>query len=45
MASGLTNKAFERYCQVENRGAFEVVTKILKEKKKAAIIKLTRKEK
>lgn len=25
-ASGLTNKAFERYCQVQNDGAFEVVT-------------------
>jgi hypothetical protein len=32
-ASGLTNKAFERYCQVENTDAFEVVTEIRKRKK------------
>jgi integrase len=29
-ASGLTNKAFERYCQTENTDAFEVVTEIIK---------------
>lgn len=32
-ASGLTNKAFERYCQTENADAFEVVTEIRKRKK------------
>jgi hypothetical protein len=36
-ASGLTNKAFERYCQVENSDAFEVVTEILKTKKAKVI--------
>lgn len=36
-ASGLTNKAFERYCQVENTDAFEVVTKI-REKKKSRVV-------
>jgi hypothetical protein len=32
-ASGLTNKAFERYCQVEDKDAYEVVTEIRKKKK------------
>jgi len=32
-ASGLTNKAFDRYCEVENNGAFDVVTAIRKKKK------------
>jgi hypothetical protein len=32
-ASGLTNKAFDRYCQVENNGSFEVVKAIRKRKK------------
>jgi hypothetical protein len=31
-ASGLTNKAFERYCQVQNDGAYEVITAIKKAK-------------
>lgn len=31
-ASGLSNKAFERYCQVENNDAFEVVTEIRRKK-------------
>ena len=31
-ASGLTNKAFSRYCQVENTDAYEVVTEIRKAK-------------
>jgi len=31
-ASGLTNKAFDRYCQVENDGILEVVTAIRKRK-------------
>ncbi len=34
IASGLTNKAFDRYCQVENEGSFEVVTAIRKKKAK-----------
>jgi hypothetical protein len=41
-ASGLTNKAFERYCQVQNDGAFEVVTSILKAKKKADVIPISK---
>lgn len=34
-ASGLTNKAFDRYCDVENSDAFEVVQAIRKKKKGA----------
>ncbi len=41
-ASGLTNKAFERYCQVENNDAFEVVTEIRK-RKMGEVIPLIRK--
>lgn len=37
-ASGLTNKAFERYCQAENEGTLEVVQAIRKKKKKADIL-------
>ena len=37
-ASGLTNKAFKRYCQVENEGTFEVVTAIRIAKKMADVI-------
>lgn len=37
-ASGLSNKAFDRYCQVENNGAFEVVTEIRKVKKKSVVL-------
>jgi hypothetical protein len=43
-ASGLTNKAFDRYCQVENNGAFEVVTQIRQLKKNANVIKFRKKE-
>ncbi len=32
-ASGLTNKAFKRYCQTENKDAFDVVSEIRKVKK------------
>lgn len=42
-ASGLTNKAFDRYCQVENTGAFETVTAIMEKKKSAKIIPMKRK--
>jgi len=35
--SGLTNKAFDRYCQAENDGRFEVV-KAIRKKKKANIL-------
>ena len=35
-ASGLTNKAFERYCQVESSGAFDIVTAARNSKKKTA---------
>ena len=38
----ITNKAFERYCQVQNDGAFEVVTSILKAKKKADVIPISK---
>lgn len=44
-ASGLTNKAFDRYCQVENNGAFEVVTEIRKAKKKADVIPIDKAKK
>lgn len=37
-ASGLTNKAFDRYCQVENNAPFEVVTEIRKAKSGAKVI-------
>lgn len=37
-ASGLTNKAFERYCQVEKSDAFEVATEIRKAKKAVTVI-------
>lgn len=40
-ASGLTNKAFDRYCQVENDDCYEVVTAIRKQK--ADVIPLKRK--
>lgn len=32
-ASGLTNKAFKRYCQTENKDAFDVVSEIRRAKK------------
>lgn len=35
-ASGLTNKAFNRYCEIENSDSFETVTAIMKKKKKSA---------
>ena len=38
-ASGLTNKAFSRYCMVENVGVFDTVTAI-REKKKGAVLSL-----
>lgn len=41
-ASGLTNKAFERYCQVEEEGAFETVTAIHK-KMDGQVVRLRRK--
>jgi len=41
-ASGLTNKAFDRYCQVENNDVFEVVTAIRKAKKMGSVIPLKR---
>lgn len=37
-ASGLTNKAFRRYCQVENSGIFEIVKTVRKRKKRADVI-------
>lgn len=40
-ASGLTNKAFDRYCQIENIDALEVATAI-RAKKKASIIPINR---
>ncbi len=43
-ASGLTNKAFERYCQVQNDGAFEVVTAIRKAKMGTVVPMKTRTE-
>jgi hypothetical protein len=42
--SGLTNKAFDRYCQIENDGSFEVIKAILKRKKKADVIPLKKKK-
>ena len=42
-ASGLTNKAFDRYCQVESSDAFEVVTEI-RRKKKGEVIPIRRRE-
>ncbi len=39
-ASGLTNKAFDRYCTVENNGSYEIITAIVKAKKKAEVIPL-----
>jgi len=44
VASGLTNKAFERYCQVENSDAFEVVTEI-RRKKKGKVIRMDERRK
>jgi len=41
VASGLTNKAFDRYCQVEGDGSYEVITAI-RTKKKAEVIQLFR---
>ncbi len=43
--SGLTNKAFDRYCQVENSGAFEVVTAIRNAKKKAHVLQFPKSKK
>jgi len=40
-ASGLTNKAFDRYCQTEDDGAYEVVTAI--RRKKADVLPLKKK--
>jgi hypothetical protein len=37
-ASGLSNKAFDRYCDVENNDTFEIVTAIRKKKKKTATV-------
>ncbi len=37
-ASGLSNKAFERYCQVENSDAFEVVSEIRKKKGEVVLL-------
>lgn len=42
--SGLTNKAFDRYCQVENDGSFEVIASIRKEKKKADLISFSKRK-
>ena len=42
-ASGLTNRAFERYCQVENNDTFEVVKEVRKTKK-AKVIKMNVKQ-
>lgn len=44
-ASGLTNKAFERYCQVEQSDAYEVVTEIRKAKKAGKLIPMKRADK
>jgi hypothetical protein len=44
-ASGLTNKAFKRYCQVENDGMIEVVTAIRRAKKKGEIVPFSRTQK
>lgn len=41
-ASGLTNKAFRRYNQAINDGAFEVVTEIMKAKKRAKMIPISK---
>jgi len=41
-ASGLTNKAFERYCQVEEKGAFETVSAIHK-KMAGKVVRLRKK--
>lgn len=41
-ASGLTNKAFERYCQVESTDAFEVVSEIRKAKKSGKLLSMKR---
>ena len=40
-ASGLTNKAFDRYCQTEDDGAYELVTAI--RRKKADVLPLKKK--
>lgn len=42
--SGLTNKAFDRYCQVENDGSLEVIKAIIKMKKKADVIQFKKKK-
>jgi len=42
-ASGLTNKAFDRYCQVENTDAYEVVREI-RERKKGEVVPMKRME-
>jgi len=44
-ASGLTNKAFERYCQLEKADAIEVVNEIRKAKKKGHVISINRAKK
>lgn len=43
-ASGLTNKAFERYCLVENSGAFETVRAVRQHRKSGKIIPLKTKK-
>lgn len=42
-ASGLTNKAFDRYCTVENDGSFEVISAI-RMKKKGEVIPIRKRE-
>lgn len=41
-ASGLTNRAFDRYCDVQDGGAFDVVTAARKAKKKADVLTFKR---
>lgn len=43
-ASGLTNKAFNRYCDVERNDVFDVVTAIRKDKKIAKVVPLRKSE-
>lgn len=44
-ASGLTNKAFDRYCEIENTESFETVRAIRKLKKKAEVIPIKTEQK
>jgi integrase len=44
-ASGLTNKAFDRYCQVENNASYEVVAEIRKAKREAKVLPFPMKRK